>query len=162
MVRDGVRVCKWEKLEVKFDADMWELVQSIGWSVSKGHKTYLYVKCTGPQFKNKILARVLTDCPDHLQVDHINGDPLDNRMENLRLVTPQQNQMNKAKFAGKAGDLPKGVLKVGKRYRAYIRIDYATRHIGVFDTSEEAYSAYKVEAEKLFGEFAHHVSRQSD
>ena len=45
--------------------------------------------------KNKRLHRLLTNCPDHLQVDHINGKTRDNTMKNLRCVKQTVNQRNR-------------------------------------------------------------------
>ena len=53
-----------------------------------------YVKGTVDN-KNCRLHRYVMKCTDpKIYVDHINGNPLDNRKQNLRLVTPQQNSMN--------------------------------------------------------------------
>jgi hypothetical protein len=71
---------------------------------------------------------------DPLQVDHINGDPLDNRRENLRVVTHAENRQNvKAGFAG-AKSRYRGVSRAGDRWRARVR----GVHLGLFDAEEEA------------------------
>jgi hypothetical protein len=90
--------------------------------------------------------------PD-MEVDHINGNPFDNRIENLRLATNPQNQANRKRNAGKA--TPKGVrqMKSG-RFQARLRVDGKAIHIGSFDTSELASQAYMAAAKKYYGEFA--------
>jgi hypothetical protein len=80
------------------------------------------------------------------QVDHINGDKADNRWCNLRAATSSQNARNR-RVANRTGF--KGVTPWQGRYRAQIN----RKHIGMFDTAEEAGRAYDVEARKQHGEF---------
>lgn len=84
------------------------------------------------------------------QIDHINGDGEDNRPENLRKSDQQQNIANADFGAGR------GVEAHGKRFRARIWVNQKRIELGSFDTREEAQEAYKVAAEKYFGEFAFH------
>lgn len=69
-----------------------------------------------------------------LVVDHINRDPLDNRIENLRLLTHSQNSLNSKR---------KGYFWNGCRYRARIYIQGKNIELGTFKTEEEASSAYE-------------------
>lgn len=91
-------------------------------------------------------------------VDHINGDPSDNRKSNLRLANVSQNTANSKPF-GKSGY--KGVYEdrtsAGTlKYKASIGISGTknTRHLGYYNTSEEAATAYDKAAKELHGEFA--------
>jgi hypothetical protein len=91
-----------------------------------------------------------------LEVDHINGDPRDNRRSNLRFVTKAQNQMNRTSVAASSGF--KGVVRNKKGWAASINKranGVKTRyHLGTFKTPEEAAKAYDRAAIELFGEFA--------
>lgn len=87
------------------------------------------------------------------QVDHINGDGLDNRRCNLRLATPQQNQGNSRKRSNNRSGF-KGVWLHGNKYQAQIGVNYHTQYLGTFDTPEAAHEAYCKAAHELFGEFA--------
>lgn len=91
-------------------------------------------------------------------LDHINGDTLDNRISNLREVTPQQNTFNRKHNKTNASGI-KGVHCQDGRWIAQIRAGGKGRNLGSFDTKEQARAAYEAAAEKNFGRFAAHVSR---
>jgi 5-methylcytosine-specific restriction endonuclease McrA len=78
-----------------------------------------------------------------IQVDHINGIRTDNRFENLRLVTPQQNQWNRTTAKGYCWK------ERDRKWSAQIKIDGKKHHIGCFDTEENARDAY-LNAKELF------------
>lgn len=95
--------------------------------------------------------------PEGFFVDHISGVKADNRLCNLRLATPTQNQQNKAR-CGNYG-LPKGVtlrLEGSRRkpYQARIRVNGERILLGSFATQEEAAAAYREAAIQYHGEFA--------
>lgn len=86
-------------------------------------------------------------------IDHINRDPADNSIANLRLATFSQNNVN-TKYRGK---YLRGV-SVDKRqpgvYRAHISMNKKLIHLGAFGTEQEAHEAYLKAAKRLHGEFA--------
>lgn len=87
-------------------------------------------------------------------VDHINGNTFDNRKENLRFCTIQQNQKNRKKRdAHKASSKYKGVSIKGKRWTVSITHNYKRHYLGIFDTQEQAAAAYNAASEKLHGEY---------
>jgi hypothetical protein len=88
-------------------------------------------------------------------IDHINGNPLDNRWANLREATVKQNNINcKIKKSNKCGF--KGVCfhNQMKKWRANIRINGVQTHLGLFDTPEKAHQAYCEAAMRVHKEFA--------
>src|SRR5258708_4039644 len=82
-------------------------------------------------------------------VDHINGNTLDNRRENLRICTQTENNRNRKISKNNQSGL-KGVSFFKNRWRAIIK----RRFIGYFNTKEEAAKAYDNESLKEFGKFS--------
>lgn len=87
-------------------------------------------------------------------IDHRNGNKRDNRLENLRQATVSQNMCNQ-KVSAICTTGYKGVSLIGRtgRYRATIGINSKTKHLGSFDTAQEAHEAYCAAAALLHGEF---------
>lgn len=109
----------------------------------------------GPQEKRTVvLARmVLGSVPPNMQVDHINGDPFDNRKCNLRVCTQQQNQYNRKKRVNSASGY-KGVYALRGRWTALLKYNGKTLYLGMFDSDIEAAKAYNAKAAESFGQFA--------
>jgi hypothetical protein len=90
-----------------------------------------------------------------LQIDHINGDKLDNRLENLRVATNSQNQCNNRVRKDSSSKF-KGVYysKSKHKYRAHIYANGKSIHLGFYTDPLEAAKAYDQAAIHYFGEFA--------
>jgi len=89
------------------------------------------------------------------EVDHIDGNGLNNRRTNLRISTHQQNCRNGAPHRDGSSRF-KGVAwyKRDACWRAYIVVDGRQLHLGYFDCETDAAVAYNAAATRLFGEFA--------
>jgi hypothetical protein len=101
------------------------------------------------------LHRYLTEAPDGAVVDHINGDPSDNRRCNLRITTQSGNMCN-SRLRSDSTTGYKGV-SMDKRdgmYRAYIYYKGKQIALGYYDNPEEAAAAYDKAAVFYFGEYA--------
>lgn len=110
--------------------------------------------------KNRILQhfslhRTIMNCPKGKQVEHINGNSLDNRKENLRFSTQHQNSMNKGISKNNTSGF-KGVCWNKRKNRWMVRLgfNYKELFLGYFDDLEEAVKIYNQNAIKYFGEFA--------
>jgi len=93
-------------------------------------------------------------------LDHINGEPTDNRIDNLREATSPQNQANTRKGLGRSGkeftSKYKGVHwnKISEKWVATVGVNYKKVFLGGFTSEEEAAVAYNKAATKIFGEYA--------
>lgn len=114
---------------------------------------YVMIKVDGRAYKAHRLAWLYVhgEWPA-MRIDHRDGNPLNNSIENLRPATQAQNCANAAKWRGKA--LPKGVRQMGERYQARIRFERRLVHLGTFATPQDAANAYERAARDLYGEFA--------
>jgi hypothetical protein len=113
---------------------------------SVSHNGYLRTRISG---RNVFVHRVVlamhgVQVDDGMVVDHINGDRLDNRIENLRVVPFAQNLQNRSRANANNSTNVLGVSLYGARYKASIRVQGEDRQrvLGYFDTIDEARSAY--------------------
>ncbi len=143
------------------DEEDYERISQFRWYVFKSRRCF-YAKRT---VYGKETGKFSTVCMHHdvlkskSLTDHINTNGLDNRKKNLRHCTISQNCENKRKSLKKMSSRFKGVSRVDTlgtgsvRWRALIQKD-RLKHLGYFDTEEDAALAYDREARILFGEFA--------
>ena len=113
-------------------------------STSKGYVTT----------QEKLLHRFIVSAPSNMLVDHINGNPLDNRKSNLRLVSNQQNLFN-THNKGRGNNQRKGVSfrKDRGKWRAYITLNGKQKTLGLFNSEEEAIMARQVAEKEYFGDY---------
>ena len=120
------------------------------WYVLGG--TYgIRVMCTDKKLghkKNVFLHRFILNCPEGLEVDHINGNTLFNTKSNLRICTRQQNGMNIH------SQTLKGITRARNGWMAQIKYNGKRIYLGYRSNKEEAALLYNNAAVILFGEFA--------
>ncbi len=114
---------------------------------------YIGVKNGKSLYKHTYLHREVMNCDVNFQVDHVNGDRLDNRKSNLRICTNGDNSRNKSRISGKY----KGVYfnKINKKWIAQITFQYKNIYLGSFENIEDAAKCYNDKAVELHGEFAY-------
>lgn len=146
-------------LKAIIDAEDLPIVSKYKWCAKKSGSRYYAVAYVrgGGRSNNKQVAmhRLILDYYGPLDVDHINGNQLDNRKCNLRIVTRSQNNLNQNKVR-KGTSKYKGVYfdKRRKRYIAEAKLNGKRIFQKSFMTEIEAAKAYDEIAKKHFGEFA--------
>ena len=116
-------------------------------------KKRIYITVNG---KKHLLHRVIwflhhNEVPEFL--DHIDGNSLNNRIENLRPATKAQNAMNRKVRADSLTGV-KGIMKKGKKFGASIYLNNKPVYLGTFETAELAKAAYAQAANTNFKEYA--------
>lgn len=127
---------------------------------AKGKKQYV-VRSTGKCNPRLSLHRVITEriikrsLTAGEVVDHIDGNPLNNRRSNLRIATIAENSANCKKSVRNTSGF-KGVTlhKKSGKWQSCIKSGGKSHYLGLFNNPEEAFTAYKQAAIRLHGEFA--------
>lgn len=117
---------------------------------------YRYISIDGTQYFEHRLIWMLANrqhIPSGMDVDHINRDKLDNRLENLRLATTAQNRANIGKQRNNSTGY-KGVFLDKGKFRAKIKNNGSQRFLGSYSTAKAAAAAYDSAALAAFGEYA--------
>ena len=141
----------------KLDKDVFDKLIEDKWifRIRRNTTGYDYLtmyRIVGPVTYTATVSRYLLNAPKEYVVDHINGDTTDNRLVNLRLATPTQNQWNRTKSLKK------------KFYSKYIGVTWFKRtkkwqvkcnniYLGRFDDEIQVAKAYDTAARKIYGEF---------
>ena len=127
-----------------------------------GGSTYMSVWVHGiPYYAHRIAYALYHGaCPPHLQIDHKNGDGLDNRAGNLHLVTQSKNQRNALRRTDNTlGHTGVTWHEAGNCWRVRIFHNGKRHHIGLYNTIEEAVAARK-KADRDYGYTERHGSER--
>lgn len=134
-----------------------------GWSLRAQRGpwgTYAMCRRKGGKAREIGAHRLILNAPPDKQVDHINGNKLDNRRKNIRLCTVAENGQNRGSQKNNAASGFKGVTWDGKGpkrrspWKAMIQTNRKRICIGYFSTAELAAQAYDKKATELHGAFA--------
>ena len=133
----------------KIDDEDFERVNKYKWYYSKKHGAMIRREPRGISW---MMHRFILNAPKHLEVDHKNGDNIDNRRENIRLCTHADNMRNRK--VGKNVSGYKGVRNNHGKWQAYINFNNKFIYLGNFYDKKEAARKYNEAAKVYFGEFA--------
>jgi hypothetical protein len=126
---------------------------------SSGNRRKYYVVANGRDGEGRRvrlhLHRLVADAPQGLDVDHWDGNTLNNRLNNLRVCSESQNLGNSRRSRNNTSGF-KGVAscKRGGPWKSYIWRNGRSECLGRFDDAEAAARAYDDAARETFGEFA--------
>jgi len=136
------------------DADMFDYLNQWSWFYHKNGYAMRSYRKDGKYRKDR-MHRVVVNAPLGLDVDHINGNKLDNRRENLRIATRSQNNANKRMQSNNTSGY-RGVNwhKQRGKWVAKIQVDRKSIHLGLYEKKEDAARAYNKAAVLYYGEFA--------
>jgi hypothetical protein len=136
------------------DADSYEALCVLGnWCLnSQGYAVQWYRNDAGRRTA-RLMHRLILDAPAHLQVDHIDGDRLNNTRANLRLATRSQNMANRRSPRTNSSGY-KGVSWTANRWQAHICYQHRRLYLGRYRDPQVAALAYDIAARALFVEFA--------
>lgn len=143
--------------DVLVDDDIDQNILNMKWVIVRQRGNKFRVAISKYKSKNLFLHREIMKVSDNLIVDHINGNPLDNRKCNLRICNNSENTRNRDKSKNNTSGY-KGVCfvknKKQKQWVSKIKYNYKSITLGYFHTKEEAAKVYNKAAIKYFGEFA--------
>lgn len=140
------------------DDEDYEELAKYTWHAVVGRRT-VYAYRFGPRKEGRKhipMHRSLLNAPADMDVDHIDGNGLNNTRANIRLATTSQNNGNRAKTVRKTYSRFKGVTwyKRENRWVAQIVTNNKRRYLGIFTNEEDAARAYDKAALEQWGEFA--------
>lgn len=156
------------RYSVDFHGTMWDHHRQKQLKATMTHpKGYLFVtlpngdgtrKCW---FIHHVVAITFIEPADdmHDVIDHADNVKTNNHIDNLRWCTGSQQNANRSVGRKRKEDLPRGVsrTKNGTKFAVRITHNYVDKHLGMFDTVEEADAVAKAKRREFFGEFARDV-----
>lgn len=147
---------KYPNTFAQVDAADYDWLARWKWYVVESRCGGKYAGChlrRGGSGSHGLMHRMILKAPAKTEVDHKDGNGLNNQTGNLRLCTHAENGWN-ARRPTKQTTKYRGVYLNGAHIRACISVNKKYLHLGYFKTQEDAAKAYNEAAKKYHGEFA--------
>ena len=127
-------------IEIEIDEDMYDIISKYNWSIDQRGYARTYMKGE-TILMHRMIMGVLNE---KKVVDHIDGNKLNNKRENLRVCSQLQNTMNRKKNTRNSTGYT-GVCfnKKANKYVANLNYNHRRIYLGLFETIEEAVEARK-------------------
>lgn len=139
------------------DHDDLKNVAKYKWKLEKGYAVTMLNWYEGGKRRGKTtrMHQLIINPAEGLVTDHINMDKLDNRKENLRLVTPQQNMWNKKTSRKTPSSIYKGVsyCKQTNKWKVSLTIDGKCKTLGRFREEADAAMVFDYHAKQVHGDY---------
>ena len=138
------------------DDDMYDYLMQWKWQyTSAGYAARPAPRVRGKSHRSILMHREIMETPANLEVDHIDGNTLNNSRANLRNCTRAQNMKDrKRRRRNTSGYTGVYVNKMAKKWQAFIRHDDKILYLGLFRDPAEAARIRDAKARELYGEFA--------
>jgi hypothetical protein len=143
----------------RIDVSDIEKVKPFNWGVQIKDRTCYAIRTPRKNERGTrahiLLHRLIMEAPEDMQVDHISGDGLDCRKQNLRLATHEENVRN----ARRRRDNQSGYKGVSwhrqrRKWVAQLNVNGKRKYLGLFTCPKEAHAAYCDAVAETHGEFA--------
>jgi hypothetical protein len=133
------------------DDEDYERISQLRWQALPSQNGKIYAKGSltgkirkeGQKYQQVLMHRFIMNAQPNTELDHINGNSLDNRKQNLRFTTHRENLRNRRKFKGTNTEY-KGVIKRGNKYVMVLQVE--------FDTPEDAAKLWDKLSKIVYGE----------
>lgn len=149
--------CKKRGSDTDILTDSWKVIKVNETAIRGGRSCYQVTLYKAGSRRNKTSHRILYESfygtiPKRLFIDHINRNPLDNHLRNLRVATPSENQINSKDY--QTSGIHLDCSRKTPKYRTKIYVNGQCVYLGQYKTFEEAYQVRKLAEQKYYPAFS--------
>jgi hypothetical protein len=136
---------------VMVDDEDFNYLDALNWQVDNQNVVSTHTKING----ERLIHRIILKPPKGVEIDHIDGNRLNNQKSNLRFATSSQNKINRgARKDNKSGYKGVSWHKQRKCWTVRLTINGKYKHLGLYKDIKKAAQVYNQNALKHYGEYA--------